>query len=109
MSSVNNVGVVKTDDGLQIKLAKDLSGIDSARIGGTEKRWCSYRWYLHANQSVTYNGASSKTESGLYVTGLANTAWNPSTDGIVSGCAATEDQLKAAYDGLSSTITANKS
>ena len=108
LSSVNNVGVVKTDDGLQIKLAKDLSGIDSARIGGTEKDGVVTGGIYIANQSVTYNGASSKTESGLYVTGLANTAWNPSTDGIVSGCAATEDQLKAAYDGLSSTITANK-
>ena len=108
LSSVNNVGVVKTDDGLQIKLAKDLSGIDSARIGGTEKDGVVTGGIYIANQSVTYNGASSKTESGLYVTGLANTAWNPSTDGIVSGRAATEDQLKAAYDGLSSTITANK-
>ena len=108
LSDVNNVGVVKTDDGLQIKLAKNLSGIDSARIGGTLKDGVVTGGIYIANQSVTYNGSAKKTESGLYITGLANTAWNPNTDGIVSGRAATEDQLKAAYDGLSTTITANK-
>ena len=108
LSDVNNVGVVKTDDGLQIKLAKDLSGIDSARIGGTVADGAATGGIYIANQSVTYNGSAKKTESGLYITGLANTKWNPTTDGIVSGRAATEDQLKAAYDGLSTTITANK-
>ena len=108
LSDVDNVGVVKTDDGLQIKLAKDLSGIDSARIGGTVEDGAATGGIYIANQSVTYNGSAKKTESGLYITGLANTAWNPNTDGIVSGRAATEDQLKAAYDGLSTTITANK-
>ncbi|WP_040771116.1 YadA-like family protein, partial [Veillonella seminalis] len=108
LSDVNNVGVVKTDDGLQIKLAKDLAGIDSARIGGTVADGVATGGIYIANQSVTYNGSAKKTENGLYITGLANTAWNPTTDGIVSGRAATEDQLKAAYDGLSTTITANK-
>ena len=108
LSDVNNVGVVKTDNGLQIKLAKNLSGIDSARIGGTVKDGAATGGIYIANQSVTYNGSSKKTENGLYITGLANTDWNPTTDGIVSGRAATEDQLKAAYDGLSTTITANK-
>ena len=108
LSDVNNVGVVKTDNGLQIKLAKDLAGIDSARIGGTVADGAATGGIYIANQSVTYNGSAKKTESGLYITGLANTAWNPNTDGIVSGRAATEDQLKAAYDGLSTTITANK-
>ncbi|OBZ32984.1 hypothetical protein A0U42_07960 [Megasphaera sp. DISK 18] len=108
LSDVNNVGVVKTDDGLQIKLAKNLAGIDSARIGGTVADGAATGGIYIANQSVTYNGSAKKTESGLYITGLTNTAWNPNTDGIVSGRAATEDQLKAAYDGLSTTITANK-
>ena len=108
LTDVNNVGVVKTDDGLQIKLAKNLSGIDSARIGGTVADGAATGGIYIANQSVTYNGSSKKTENGLYITGLANTDWNPTTDGIVSGRAATEDQLKAAYDGLSTTITANK-
>ena len=104
----NNIGVVSDNGNLRIKLAKDLSGIDSARIGGTLKDGEITGGIYIANQDVKYNGASGKTESGLYVTGLANTAWNPSTDGIVSGRAATEDQLKAAYDGLSSTIGSNK-
>nr|WP_298014667.1 YadA-like family protein [uncultured Megasphaera sp.] len=108
LTDVNNVGVVKTENGLQIKLAKNLSGIDSARIGGTVANGVATGGIYIANQPVTYNGSAKKTESGLYITGLANTSWNPTTDGIVSGRAATEDQLKAAYDGLSTTITANK-
>ena len=108
LTDVNNVGVVKTDDGLQIKLAKNLSGIDSARIGGTVADGVVTGGIYIANQSVKYDGSTGKTENGLYITGLANKEWSPSTDGIVSGRAATEDQLKAAYDGLSTTITANK-
>ena len=108
LTDVNNVGVVKTENGLQIKLAKNLSGIDSARIGVIVTNGVATGGIYIANQSVTYNGSAKKTESGLYITGLANTSWNPTTDGIVSGRAATEDQLKAAYDGLSSTIADNK-
>ena len=54
LSDVDNVGVVKTDDGLQIKLAKDLSGIDSARIGGTVEDGAATGGIYIANQSVTY-------------------------------------------------------
>ena len=44
------------------------------------------------------DGDKAKTEEGTFVTGLTNTTWNPDTNGIVSGRAATEDQLKTVSD-----------
>lgn len=44
------------------------------------------------------DGDTTKTEDGTFVTGLTNTTWNPDTNGIVSGRAATEDQLKTVSD-----------
>ena len=45
-------------------------------------------------------GDKAKTESGNFVTGLDNKTWNPSENGIVSGRAATEGQLKVVDDKL---------
>ena len=44
------------------------------------------------------DGDKAKTEDGTFVTGLTNTTWKPDTNGIVSGRAATEDQLKTVSD-----------
>ena len=44
------------------------------------------------------DGDTTKTEDGTFVTGLTNTTWKPDTNGIVSGRAATEDQLKTVSD-----------
>ncbi len=44
------------------------------------------------------DGDKVKTEDGTFVTGLTNTTWNPDANGIVSGRAATEDQLKIVSD-----------
>lgn len=55
LTSSDNVGVVKTDKGLQIKLAKDLTGIDSARIGGTLKDGVVTGGIYIANQTVKYS------------------------------------------------------
>lgn len=44
------------------------------------------------------DGGKAKTEDGTFVTGLTNKVWNPDANGIVSGRAATEDQLKTVYD-----------
>ena len=43
-------------------------------------------------------GDKAKTEDGTFVTGLTNKTWNPDANGIVSGRAATEDQLKTVSD-----------
>ena len=87
-----NLGVVKTDKGLQVKLAKDLQGLDSVRVGGNATNGEGI--YI-ANQTATYtkDGAAGTTETGNYITGLSNKTWDPSNTGIVSGRAATEDQL----------------
>ena len=44
------------------------------------------------------DGDKDKTEDGTFVTGLSNKTWNPDSNGIVSGRAATEDQLKTVSD-----------
>ena len=44
------------------------------------------------------DGDTTKTEDGIFVTGLTNKTWNPDANGIVSGRAATEDQLKTVSD-----------
>ncbi|WP_317423134.1 hypothetical protein [uncultured Acidaminococcus sp.] len=44
------------------------------------------------------DGDTTKTEDGTFVTGLTNKTWNPDANGIVSGRAATEDQLKMVSD-----------
>ena len=44
------------------------------------------------------DGDTTKTEDGTFVTGLTNKTWNPDANGIVSGRAATEDQLKTVSD-----------
>lgn len=44
------------------------------------------------------DGDKAKTEDGTFVTGLTNKVWNPDANGIVSGRAATEDQLKTVSD-----------
>ena len=50
------------------------------------------------NQSVLTG--DGYTESGSYVTGLENTTWDMTNPDIVSGRAATEDQLKSVSDAI---------
>ena len=102
----NNIGVVSDNGALKIKLAKDLQDLNSVRIGG---KAAGEGIYI-AKQTVTYtkDDQDGETEEGQFITGLTNKTWDPDNKGIVSGRAATEDQLKAAYDGISKTVTANK-
>lgn len=101
--SDNNIGVVKSgDDTLQVKLSKDLNGLNSVRVGGSA---AGEEIYI-ANQTVANTNGGSET--GNYITGLSNITWNPETNGYVSGRAATEDQLKSVYDTINSNVAANK-
>lgn len=101
--SDNNIGVVKSgDDTLQVKLSKDLNGLNSVRVGGSAAGEGIYI----ANQTVANTNGGSET--GNYITGLSNITWNPETNGYVSGRAATEDQLKSVYDTINSNVAANK-
>ncbi|MBE6079532.1 MAG: hypothetical protein E7204_01585 [Veillonella sp.] len=103
----NNIGVVAQDKGgLTVKLAKNLNLADgSVRIGGTtaEDGTVTGGIYIAKQQGVvtTKDGV---TDDGSFITGLSNTKWDPATNGIVSGRAATEDQLNAAISKVSEAV-----
>ena len=80
LSDGANLGVVANaaGDGFDIKLAKDLTGLDSITLNGGLK-------------------ISGSTAGANTITGLSNTPWNGTA---VSGRAATEDQLQAAVAGV---------
>lgn len=94
----SNIGVVKNDagDGLTIKLNKDLtdmSTISFAPTAGTTGSGIKI-----GSQTIANNGTSPNSATGDYITGLTNTKW--SKDGIVSGRAATEDQLQQVANAI---------
>lgn len=83
-----NIGVVKNgDDGLAIKLNKDLTNMETISFAPTE---ADKQGIKIGYQTIANNGTSPNAAAGDYITGLTNTKW--SKDGIVSGRAATEDQ-----------------
>lgn len=85
-----NIGVVKNgDDGLAIKLNKDLTNMGTISFAPTETGKAGIKIGF---QTIANNGTSPNSATGDYITGLTNTKW--SKDGIVSGRAATEDQLQ---------------
>ena len=84
--SDNNIGVVAKDGNLNVKLAKDLTGLNSVTVG-------SVRVGKHSDNKN-------------YVTGLDNKEWNVQNPTITSGRAATEDQLKKVSDEIKTTNAA---
>ena len=92
LSTDNNIGIVAAQDGdngkLTVRLAKDITGLNTVTAGdatiGTQ----------------TETTASGIAETGSYVTGLDNTTWNVTNPDIVTGRAATEDQLKTVSDAV---------
>lgn len=93
-----NIGVVENDagDGLTIKLNKDLtdmSTISFAPTAGTTGSGIKI-----GSQTIANNGTSPNSATGDYIMGLTNTKW--SKDGIVSGRAATEDQLQQVANAI---------
>ena len=103
----NNIGVVaKADGGLTVKLAKNINLADgSVRIGGTTGADGVVTGGIYiANQKGVATNKAGMTEDGAFVTGLSNTKWDPAKQGIVSGRAATEDQLEAVYNTVSKHI-----
>ena len=85
----NNIGVVKNDDGLTIKLNKDLTDMGTISFAPTET---GKQGIKIGSQDVGTSGKGTNAQTGDYITGLTNTKWN--ADDIVSGRAATEDQLQ---------------
>ena len=97
-SAAGNINV-KADgtDKLELQLAKDLKNLDSVTAAKTVKAGGA----IMGGQTV--NNAAGDSETGNYVTGLDNKDWDASK--IVSGRAATEDQLKKALDAQSANST----
>lgn len=86
----NNIGVVKNgDDGLAVKLNKDLTNMGTISFAPAET---GKQGIKIGSQTIANKGTSPNAATGDYITGLTNTKW--SKDGIVSGRAATEDQLQ---------------
>lgn len=93
----NNIGVVKNgDDGLTIKLNKDLTNMGTISLTPTAGTTGS--GIKIGSQTIANNGTSPNSATGDYITGLTNTKW--SKDGIVSGRAATEDQLQQVANAI---------
>ncbi len=82
---------------LELQLAKDLKNLDSVTAAKTVKAGGA------TMGGQTVNNAAGDSETGNYVTGLDNKDWD--ADKIVSGRAATEDQLKKALDAQSANST----
>ena len=97
-SASGNINV-KADgtDKLELQLAKDLKNLDSVTAAKTVKAGDA------TMGGQTVNNEAGDSETGNYVTGLDNKDWD--ADKIVSGRAATEDQLKKALDAQSANST----
>ena len=89
LTTDDNIGVVSDGtDTLKVRLAKDLKGLNTVTAAETVKAGTA----TVGNQEATK--ADGTKETGNYVTGLDNKTWD--ADNIVTGRAATEDQLKDA-------------
>ena len=92
LSTDNNIGIVAAQDGdngkLTVRLAKDITGLNTVEAGDA----------VLGNQGVVTAGGVA--QDGSYVTGLDNTTWNVTNPDIVTGRAATEDQLKTVSDAV---------
>ena len=94
LTTDDNIGVVSDGtDTLKVRLAKDLKGLNTVTVAETVKVGTA----TMGNQEATK--ADGTKETGNYVTGLDNKTWD--ADNIVTGRAATEDQLKDALSNQS--------
>ena len=94
LTADDNIGVVADGtDTLKVRLAKDLKGLNTVTAAETVKAGTA----TMGNQEATK--ADGTKETGNYVTGLDNKTWD--ADNIVTGRAATEDQLKDALSNQS--------
>lgn len=84
LANGNNIGVTANGSTLSLKLAKDITGLDTVTAGGVKMG--------------TQSDGNDTTKSGKYVTGLDNTTWAVGQTQPVTGRAATEDQLKSVSD-----------
>lgn len=91
LANGNNIGVIANGSTLSLKLAKDITGLDTVTAGGVKMG--------------TQSDGNDTTKSGNYVTGLDNTTWTVGQTQPVHGRAATEDQLKSVSDVVNTNKT----
>ena len=91
LANGNNIGVTANGSTLSLKLAKDITGLDTVTAGGVKMG--------------TQSDGNDTTKSGKYVTGLDNTTWTVGQTQPVTGRAATEDQLKSVSDVVNTNRT----
>lgn len=91
LATGNNIGVTANGSALSLKLAKDITGLDTVTAGG-------------AKLGKQTDG-NDTTKSGDYLTGLDNTTWKVGETKAVTGRAATEDQLKSVSDVVNTNQT----
>ena len=87
----SNIGVTANGSTLSLKLAKNITGLDTVTAGGVKMG--------------TQTDGNDTTKSGNYVTGLDNKTWTVGQTQPVDGRAATENQLKSVSDVVNSNKT----
>ena len=87
----DNIGVTANGSTLSLKLAKNITGLDTVTAGGVKMG--------------TQTDGNATTKSGNYVTGLDNKTWTVGQTQPVDGRAATENQLKSVSDVVNSNKT----
>lgn len=91
LANGNNIGVTANGSTLSLKLAKNITGLDTVTAGGVKMG--------------TQTDGNDTTKSGNYVTGLDNKTWTVGQTQPVTGRAATEDQLKSVSDVVNTNQT----
>ena len=91
LANGSNIGVTANGSTLSLKLAKDITGLDTVTAGGVKMG--------------TQTDGNDTTKSGNYVTGLDNKTWTVGQTQPVTGRAATEDQLKSVSDVVNTNKT----
>lgn len=91
LANGNNIGVTANGSTLSLKLAKNITGLDTVTAGGVKMG--------------TQTDGNDTTKSGNYVTGLDNKTWTVGQTQPVDGRVATENQLKSVSDVVNSNKT----
>lgn len=96
-----NIGVNNVDGKLKVQLASDLTNINSitnkennGKVEFKDKGVTTFSGGKADDKAVSIDGKQG------FVTGLENKTWNVANPTVVSGRAATEDQLKVVSDRL---------
>lgn len=106
--TANQIVTTAEDGKLGLKLANDVSGLNSI-TAGTARMGHNDAGTLDTVQNGAVTGRHA--DAGDYVTGLTNTKWSVKNPTYVSGRAATEDELRVVSDAVttnSDNITTNK-